>query len=324
MQSKSPRPSGNPADRRKGPRKNNLRIRTRWHPAALRCGDPAEPAKYAGYSSVRLRPVPRPAGASTRDLALFISRRTLTAVQYLFSEEWFQIEVGSVLDFALLVREPSGNFSAKPAIQLSPVRPDNPGSPAAIAAGSYTGTAGYTMYHETGFVSSGQMWCRVGIAYKLSAGSTLAAAQVTLQSYLYGCVDTAGGGDVAVNPGMVSGTDINYAGLTGWFPGVGLSKVLAAFIVTENESTYLEYQLVVRTCIDTRTPNGWQTAEAGAGYTNPASTNTERNTGELSVPAGCNLTSNTLVQVGVAWRKKAGAAGNPRAMINAVICVIRD
>ena len=84
-------------------------------------------------------------------------------------------------------------------------------------------------------------------------------------------------------------------------------------MVVNNDSTYLEVQLVCRTANDVRAPNAWQTCEAA--WDNPASGNSVRNTGALSAPAGANVSSNLLIQFGLAVRKKSGAAGNPRAEI---------
>ncbi len=117
---------------------------------------------------------------------------------------------------------------------------------------------------------------------------------------------------------MVSGTDVNYAAVTPWKPTVGFSKCKAWFMVTDNESDYLDYQLVMRSTTDPRSPNAWQAVEAG--YSNP----TTCNTGELAPPSGANLTTNLLFQLGVSFRKRSGAAGNPRAVINATTSVIRD
>lgn len=251
----------------------------------------------------------------------FILSTDTTEVQYVFTDAWVLVSAASVLDATPLQRAVTGNFTSKPAIQMAAVRPENPGGPGAMAAGSYTGSTGYTLFHEAGFVTSGMMWARAGSAYKLSAAGGLGTAQVTLQPYLFGCVEQLGGGELSIQPGTVSGTDENFVTLTGWSPAAGLQKVLAAVLVTDNLSTYLEYQLVVRSCVDTRSPNAWQTAEAA--FTNPSVANSERNTGELSIPSGCNLTSNALVQVGIVWRRKAGSAGNPRATIQAIVAATR-
>ncbi len=60
--------------------KINAPLRARLHPAGRRHGDPAFPARYAGYLSVRLHPVPCPAGASTRAAGAFILRRALNGI----------------------------------------------------------------------------------------------------------------------------------------------------------------------------------------------------------------------------------------------------
>lgn len=56
------------------------------------------------------------------------------------------------------------------------------------------------MFHETAFVASGQMWCRVGVAMKLSAGSTLGMAQVGLIRF-GGRVDSVRSRRRATEPG---------------------------------------------------------------------------------------------------------------------------
>ncbi|MCB9685399.1 MAG: hypothetical protein H6738_22515 [Alphaproteobacteria bacterium] len=131
------------------------------------------------------------------------------------------------------------------------------------------------------------------------------------------CGRNTGDGNVSVNPGMISGTDIDDFAITGFDATIGLDEIMAAFAVMDNESDYLEYQLVCRTANDPRAPNAWQTMETG--WTNPSSSNTLRNTGALSAPAGANVSSNFLIQFGVAVRKKSGAGGNPRAELHVAI-----
>ena len=111
-----------------------------------------------------------------------------------------------------------------------------------------------------------------------------------MQTAVAQCGDNIGNGTVSVNAGMISGTDINYFPITGFDATIGLDKIMAAFAAMDNESDYLEYQLVCRTANDPRAPNAWQTMEAS--WTNPTSSNTLRNTGALSAPAGANVSSN--------------------------------
>jgi hypothetical protein len=135
--------------------------------------------------------------------------------------------------------------------------------------------------------------------------------QVQLHAAPNQCMEQVGSGRIVINPGMVTTTDINYFEVGGWGPTSGLDKVMAGIVVMNNESTYIETQLVCRTAQDPRFPNAWVTCEAG--WDNPASGNSARNTGALSAPAGANVSTNFLVQWGLAVRKKSGAAGNPRA-----------
>ena len=185
-----------------------------------------------------------------------------------------------------------------------------------LAAGAYTNAAGYTLFHTSLGSITDQLLIRFGIAYKNSSGATLGRATGSLTSAVRQCGSLLGSGVVLVNPGMVTTVDVNYQALTGFLPAAGLDKIMAAFTVTDNDSTYLEYQLVIRTALDPRAPNAWVTTEAA--WANPNSANSDRNTGLRSIPAGANITSNMFYQLGVAYRKKSGT-GNPRAQIDAAV-----
>jgi hypothetical protein len=215
-------------------------------------------------------------------------------------------------DFLMNTRDVTGNWQGKPCYQTAPVLPEFPDAPGVITSGSYVSSAGLTHFRETVSLT-GKYWIRFGVASNNSAGVALGSAQVQLQVAPNQCMEQVGSGRIVINPGMVTTTDINYFEVGGWAPTSGLNKVMAALVVMNNESTYLEAQLVCRTAQDPRFPNAWLTCEAG--WDNPASGNSARNTGALSAPAGANVTTNFLVQWGLAVRKKSGAAGNPRAEI---------
>jgi hypothetical protein len=122
-----------------------------------------------------------------------------------------------------------------------------------------------------------------------------------------------GGKEILVNPSM-SVTDLSAFAISRWEPSVALSNLKAAFMVMDNANSGLEYQLLVRTCNDPSEPNAWVTAEAS--WANPSAGNSARNTGELSIPAGANLSSNHLIQLGVGVRKTGSS--NPRATLRVV------
>lgn len=252
-----------------------------------------------------------------RPLSLTLSTTTTTA-QFALAEDWEPIDDGALMDFDLNLLGVTGLFTAKPCLQLATVRADAPAGPAAITNGSYTGTAGHTHFHETAAGGTGNLLARVGVAYKLSSGSTLGTGQLILTPALKTCLRLYSPRFIQVNPGMTTSTDINYFELTDFLPAVGLSKVKCVFMVTDNSGSSLEYQLVMRSAVDARAPNSWTTCESA--WTNPVIANTSRNTGEIAPPAGVSITSNLLFQLGVAFRKTG--ASNPRAGITGIPAVL--
>jgi hypothetical protein len=228
--------------------------------------------------------------------------------------EWMPSTGVGDLDFAVTLLSLDGDADAEviPAVQLTAVRSDAPDSPGAIT-GTWVSTA--ATHHFSDTLSAGSKFLvRLGLAYKLKAGeSGVAIVQAKLSPAVQQCGRILPGKQIDVSPFMTV-TDGAYFPISGWEPTVGLSKIKAAFLVMDNSNTDLEYVLLARTCDDPAEPNSWQAAEAWA---NPASGNSERNTGEVSVPAGANLSSHHLVQLGVGVRAKT-AGTNPRATIRVV------
>ena len=239
-----------------------------------------------------------------------------TGVRYTWLTPWMLAHGMTAADALLNLQNVTGNWETIPASQTAAVLQTHPDAPAVFPSASYTSTEGYNHFRESTTLT-GKYWVRFGVASKNSSGASLGSAEVEMQTAVAQCGDNVGTGTVSVNPGMISGTDINYFPITGFDATIGLDKVMAAFAVMDNESDYLEYQLVCRTANDPRAPNAWQTMEAS--WTNPSSSNTLRNTGALSAPAGANASSNFLIQFGVAVRKKSGAGGNPRAELHVAI-----
>ena len=113
----------------------------------------------------------------------------------------------------------------------------------------------------------------------------------------------------------MAGVEINavYAGIAGsHVRGMNTQRVAA---IQTREVSRGDVMRVLEN--DPRAPNAWQTMETA--WANPASGNSKRNTGALSAPAGANVSTNFLIQIGVAVRKKSGAGGNPRAEMHAVV-----
>jgi hypothetical protein len=224
---------------------------------------------------------------------------------------WFPKAGLSEVDFSVDLLAVDGDADAEvmPGAQTAAVRTDNPDSPAAIS-GSYVSTAGPHHFSDT-LAATSKAFVRFGMMYRLKTGeSGQAAIQAGLSVAGQQCGRLLPARAIDVQP-WIANTDQNTFAISDWIPTVGLSKVLAAFMVLDNANNGLEYQLIVRTCNNVGEPNSWQLAEGS--WTNPSTGNSERHTGELSVPAGANLSSNHRLQVGVAVRKTG--SNNPRATI---------
>lgn len=239
-----------------------------------------------------------------------------TGLRYGWFTGWMLVHGMAEVDALINVRNVDGSWEGKPCYQTAAVLPEYPDSPTVFSAGTYKSSADFYHFRETLGITN-KYWIRFGVAARNVSGPALGSANVELQISHAQCGQQVGMGKISINPGMISGTDVNYFEIGGFTPTIGLDKMMAAFVVMNNESTYMEYQLVCRTANDPRAPNAWQTCEAG--YDNPAAGNSVRNTTALSAPGGANVSSNLLIQWGIAARKKSGAAGNPRAEINVAI-----
>ncbi len=256
---------------------------------------------------------------SLAPLKLTVSTLT-TTVQYAFGDAWYPVEDAAEVGATINIREVVGNIEIAACKQLAAIRTDEPDAPAVFSGASYTSTEDFTHFRETSAGGSAKLYVRVGAAHKLSTGSALGTAQVVVQPTLKSCIRLLPTRQVIVNPGQVTATDNNYMAISELLPAAGLSKVKAAFMVSDNLSSYLEYALIMRTTNDPDDPNSWQAVEGA--YTNPASSYTARNTGEQSAPAGCSITDNLFFQLGVGFRMKSGAAGNPRGVISVTPAII--
>lgn len=239
-----------------------------------------------------------------------------TATRYTWMTEWMLCHGITVGDVMLNIRNVVANWQGKPCYQTAAVVTEYPDSPTVFTAGSYQTSAGFAHFRETLGLTN-KYWIRFGVAASNTSGVALGSADValTLATPLFG--KEVARGRFTVTPGTISGTDTNVFELGGWIPTVAFDKMMAAIVVMNNLLTYLEVKLVCRTAQDPRAPNDWQECEAT--WDNPAAGNSVRNTTALSAPAGANFASHLLVQFGIAFRKKSGAAGNPRAEVYAAV-----
>ncbi|MCB9684201.1 MAG: hypothetical protein H6738_00375 [Alphaproteobacteria bacterium] len=227
--------------------------------------------------------------------------------------EWLLCHGIPSADVMVNIRNIVNNWQVEPVYQTAPVLTEYPDSPTVFTSVSPHSSAGFHMDRETLGLTT-KYWIRFGYAASNSSGVSIGTADVAATA-AYGVFGKeVGRGKIVINPGMISGTDTNYFEIGGWTPTVDFSKMMAALVVMNNLSTYMEVQLVCRTAMDPRAPNAWQECEGGT-WDTPASGTSVRNTTALSAPVGAAFSTNLLVQFGLAVRKKSGAGGNPMADI---------
>ncbi|MCB9698728.1 MAG: hypothetical protein H6738_18245 [Alphaproteobacteria bacterium] len=233
-----------------------------------------------------------------------------TSTRYTWTTGWMLVHGMGEVDVLLNVRDVTGNWQGKPCYQTATALPELPDSPTVFSGGSYVSSAGFTHFRETLSITD-KYWIRFGVAASNTSGVNLGSAQVDMQVSHSQCGSQVALVKAVIHPGMISGTDTNVFEAGDFTPTIGFSKVMAAIVVMNNLSDYLEDQLFVRTANDPRAPNDWVACEAG--WSNPASGNSQRNTTALSAPGGASVTSYLLMQFGIGARQKSGAGGNPRA-----------
>jgi hypothetical protein len=240
-----------------------------------------------------------------------------TSPRYFWLTDWGLAMGTTEADAVMKLAAVTGNGEGKPCRQFAAVRPEGAEDPEVWVDGAYSNSETFVHFHDALTVSS-FMLVRYGLAFKNSTGTGLGAATGACRYSVARCGRTFGAASFELNTSMLtSDTGQQLVVPIGDFqPAVGLDKVMAGLVIGDNASTYLETMLMIRTAIDRRGPNSW--VEVEAAWHNPAAGNSERNTTALTIPAGANLTDNFLVQLGLGLRKKASAAGNPRATIQVV------
>lgn len=247
---------------------------------------------------------------------------TVTSVTAAFypGTSWRPITPIDEVDFAQNVLSIDGPGECKPGYQVAVARTDKVSGGTAITTGSYTSATGFLQYREAlSSTSASNAFVRFGTMARLQAGQSgqsriLVETDVTMDT----CGAVLGAKQIEVQPFMSGVDDANTPvfTLTDWAATLGVAKLKGIIIVMNNENTSFEYALLVRTCIDRSQPGAWVNLEAA--YTNPATGNSERNTGELTIPAGANFSTRSWYQVGIGVRKKSGSTGNPRCMLHAM------
>lgn len=234
--------------------------------------------------------------------------------------EWIPATGFVATDFLMDLQTTMGaTAEVTPGVQTCVVRTDKPSTGVAISAGTYKSTVDTYQFRETQSHSS-VAFVRFGWMARLAAGQTgQGVLEVEMDINIRHCGAVLGSKLIEVQPYLTGTDEANsmVVPITDWSPTVGVDKVKTMFLVMDNQNTAFEYILRGRSAKDRMKPGSWVDFESGA-YTAPAAGNTERNTGEQSIPAGLDFAGRSQFQLGVGLRKKNGQSGNPRAMLQAL------
>lgn len=192
-----------------------------------------------------------------------------------------------------------GNFQAQLVIQTADVRPEAPNAPTLLGSALSSTTPYCTGAVSVSSYTAGAMWVRFGVAYNLTSGSALGAADVTLIVSDDRCGQAAGS---ATNTLHTTSTATNtYVAVTGWIPAIVATKVKAALVATALQGP-IQWRLAMRTATTTpEQPNAWSTT-----FDTWRTTAAEVCTGELAT----SISGAMYVQFGIQYILSGGSFGN--------------
>lgn len=197
----------------------------------------------------------------------------------------------------LKVKNVTGNFQCQLVLQTAATRTDNPDTPNLIdtlrtGAGEYcSGVEDISQYTDDKF------FVRFGIAYNLSSGSALGAADVAFQISTVSCGKVVGAQTLYLASSTTSDAGV---AITGWIPRIIADKLMAA-IVFRSKSGNFQWKFAKRGAgTSIQNPGGWV---ALSGETSYRTTEGETNSGELTVGDPDEM----WVQFGVIYSSSSGA-----------------
>lgn len=205
-------------------------------------------------------------------------------------------------------------FNVKAAVQVCPVRVDNPDNWQEIAGvGPYSGAGeSCTGEIDVSATTEDQLFVRFGVSCYLG-GTTPVNGQADLEvqvSYV-----SCGGivGTFTQELRTYNTTTDAYVAVTGWIPAIDAAKVIAAIVLTGIAGNF-RCQLAYRTA-ETRTqdPGSWTNLEAGYHNVN------ESNTTLLDL----SITDKMFVQFGLAFSQSTAGSSPGQATASVVTAVTR-
>jgi hypothetical protein len=228
------------------------------------------------------------------------------------ASEWMPLTGITAVDFLLRLVSRAGEGEVKPGIQIARARADKPDPGHAIAAGAFVDTVDLHHFRERPELTQGA-FVRFGFVGRLRKGShRQSTLEVEMDVAIQACGEVLGTKTVEVQP-FATDSDEAVVPITDWSPTVGVERLKAVFVLLDNHTDSFEYRLVVRSAKDRMEPDPWVAAE---GWDRPEAGNSERNTGELLVPEAACFLDRSLFQLGLAFRKTAGASRGPRCLVH--------
>ena len=229
------------------------------------------------------------------------------------ASEWMPMTGISVADFLLRIVSATEPCELKPGVQIARARTDHPDPGQVIASGESVESVGLHHFREIPDWGVGA-FVRFGFVGRLrGARRPPSVVEAELDVVLQECGEVLGTKTVEVQP-FAMGSDEEDAAIvpiTDWKPTVGVASVKGVFVLLDNVSGALMYQLVARTAQDRMEPESWSALEA---WQRPQPGNSERNTGERPVPD--TFAQRHLFQLGVAFRRTPMAENNPRCLLH--------
>jgi hypothetical protein len=182
------------------------------------------------------------------------------------------------------------------------------GNPSVVTTGSYATSQGRYVYREDLSGTTTKFYVAPVLLYKASSGLGSGMAKVRATWKTSGVV--LGSRDIVVHP-STDGTDKMYFPISGFHPTLGVSKIMASIQAMDVNNAYVQDRLAIRTALDPAQPNAIVDCETG--WNTPGAGNSSRNTGQVSVPAGANLSTNNFLQLMLAVRKSDAGQNNAHA-----------
>lgn len=227
-----------------------------------------------------------------------------TSKQFFPAGRWIPSIGVDSMDFGLIPEVITGDVGLLPGYQYAKVRPRAPDAPLEVSGTYVQSTANPDQFRKA-LGDEEFYWIRPGLFAKVVT-STPGYFQATLCVSKRQCGAIVGKGEFDMNPPANNSLRETVV-LSPWVPTIGIDKFRGIAVATG--CVDIEARFYCRTAIDDEAPNDW---EAMGSWASLADGNNDINTGsggtDISIPAGANITTNSLIQFGFATRMKSAGS----------------